>query len=278
MVQCYTRIIPLGLLLTWLTLLGLPAPSLAQPLLAGQSIRVCNDGAEWPPFAYFKKDMNGEKSKESAGYSVDYLNTMVTPKHLNFTMDLIPWARCQKWVTQGKRYHMLMDASINPERAANYRITQPYYQIHGLIFYSQKRFPNHPEIHTPKDLLAFKVCGQHGYNYTPFGIENSHVDMATKTFAQLRRRLQAGRCDILLGFYEILRGLGQLDPKQLEQANLAWKRPHWVKPTGFHMMVSRNLPYSEELYGVLEQAITQMKRTGQQQELLDRYLQSPTLP
>lgn len=62
--------------------------SLAQAELP-KSLKICDDGEEWPPYVYYKR-INNEKSKEVVGYSVDYLKRVLEPKGISFTIDLIP--------------------------------------------------------------------------------------------------------------------------------------------------------------------------------------------
>jgi len=37
--------------------------------LKGKTISICDDGAEWPPYTYYKR-VDGKKSKEIIGFSV----------------------------------------------------------------------------------------------------------------------------------------------------------------------------------------------------------------
>ncbi len=41
--------------------------------LTGQTICICEDSAEWPPYHYLKREY-GKKTKEAAGYGIDVFN------------------------------------------------------------------------------------------------------------------------------------------------------------------------------------------------------------
>ncbi|ODN41980.1 hypothetical protein [Piscirickettsia litoralis] len=63
-------------------LVGMIAAGLSSSLYAAENIAICEDGAEWPPFHYIKRDAGKKVPGASEGYSVDVINK-------NFSRDSI---------------------------------------------------------------------------------------------------------------------------------------------------------------------------------------------
>ena len=94
------------------------------------SIKICDDGDEWPPFSYYQRD-DGTKTKQVVGYSVDYIQSILDKQKVAFSLELLPWKRCLADVKEGARA-MLLSASRTPEREKDYLISKPYYAMTGI--------------------------------------------------------------------------------------------------------------------------------------------------
>jgi len=55
--------------------------------LRGKTINICDDGAEWPPYTYYKR-VNGEATKELVGYSVDVIREIFSKHGIEFTLKI----------------------------------------------------------------------------------------------------------------------------------------------------------------------------------------------
>ena len=95
-------------------------PSSAQTNhLEGVSINVCGDGAEWPPFIYWKRDKNGEKTDQIEGYTVDLLTRVLNESNIKTKFFLPPWKRCLQKSVDNSQYTIALDASYSKEEKNN---------------------------------------------------------------------------------------------------------------------------------------------------------------
>lgn len=110
----------------------------AQPVtLRGKTISICDDGAEWPPYTYYKR-VNEKKTRELVGYSVDVIREILDKHGIKFKLKLLPWKRCKQEMDKGEKYQMFLSGGLNPGRVKAYYITQPYYFTTIYCFWSKK--------------------------------------------------------------------------------------------------------------------------------------------
>ncbi len=141
----------------WLFFTAIP---LQAKNLEGEIVNICDDAAEWPPYIFYKRDTTGEKTKELIGISVDLLREIFDKQGIRFTVELRPWARCQKEVELGEDFQLALNASYNQERAEKYYLSLPYYSTSSYYFYSKKHNPNGLDIKNMADLKKYSVCGK----------------------------------------------------------------------------------------------------------------------
>lgn len=233
-----------------------------------RTLLFCGDKAGWPPYTF-------EKDGLVQGYDLDVLKQALAPYNLHFKVYMLPWKRCLEMVKQGQM-DVALSASGNEERVQTYRMTAPYYQMTPSYIYLNARFPD--GIHTPPEKLAqsYKVCGLRGYSYHSFGLSTEDVESTSQNFKQLFSKTRAGRCDLLLGRYEVLIGFALTGNILLTDL---WKTTPvpGVDPDDFRMLVSRAVPQSVELHRILNTRIMAMKTSGELDRLLKPYL-SATIP
>ena len=230
-------------------------------------IAVCDDGAEWPPYTYFQR-VNGAKTNVLIGFSVEYLQRVLARKGLRFTLELIPWQRCMAAVDEGQ-YAMLLNASLNDERARRFLITQPYYALTLVYFYDA----DHPKpvVNGAADLRALAACGVSGYNYAPFALEPDMIDTAAKDLPQAFLKLKRGHCAVVPDRLEVALGYQTLGLIDLQSAGIRYAPVPGLPRSPFFMMVSRNTPYAAELLAVLNEGIAAIEASHGAYDLAAKY-------
>jgi polar amino acid transport system substrate-binding protein len=235
-------------------------------------IRICSDGDyndEFPPFAFYKR-VNERATGETTGYSVEFIRKILSDRQIEFKVDLIPWTRCQAEVEEGS-YALLLDAASSPEREKKYFVSKPYYTLQDVYFYPRTRPPG--KVETASDLRRLRVCGQSGYTYVNWGLQDAEVDRGARTFEQALQKMKLGRCDVVLTRLEtaVTYRFTQ-SPDPIAAGEFVWRKMPGMTPLPFHMMVSRKLPYSEDLISILNDGIDRMFRTGKAKKLGLEYL------
>jgi polar amino acid transport system substrate-binding protein len=230
---------------------------------AGASLRICDDGAEWPPYVYAER-VNQRKTDRLRGYSVEVIREIARRAQWQFTLDLLPWSRCLALVKAG-RYHMVLNASPNPERQRDYLLTRPYYATHHAYFYSRLHYANGLVLNRPEDAKRYKVCGMQGYNYRDYGFAEGELDQGSLRFPEMIAKLHAGRCDLFFEKREIMQGFGLVDGEMaalLNDGRLGRGDLNSLPPTRFSMLVSRAVPGATTLRTQLDRMLTALEQEG----------------
>ncbi|MBB5203525.1 polar amino acid transport system substrate-binding protein [Inhella inkyongensis] len=211
----------------------------ADPL---QVLKVCDDGAEWPPYTYYQRDAEGRPTRAVVGYSVEVLNRILEPLGYAAQVDLLPWARCQLEVERGVMYVMALNASPSPEREQRFLLSRAYYSTTHAFFYSKRQRPQGLKVERLADLANYRVCGIHGYNYSAYGIPPAQMDAGASEPQRVIVKLHAGRCDLWLEKYEIVAGTRVTGSDLLADPDLGWGRVPELPGGPFHMLISRQHP------------------------------------
>ena len=240
--------------------------------LMGSTIRICDDGAEWPPYSYYKR-LDGRSTKDVVGFSVDVIASIFKKANLSFSIELLPWARCQAEVANGLKYQMTLAASYNEERAKTYHLSRAYYRTTNYYFYSRTAHPTGLKIDSVADLKKYKVCGLFGYNYETYGLPPGSVDQGTKNFSALTlKMLHADRCDLFLEKYEVMAGFAATGQDFLSDKNLGRAPVPGMAPTKFYMMISRQSEHASELLKLINDGLAEMESSGLLEEMRKKYI------
>lgn len=239
----------------------------AAPLAPEQLIRVCGQVAEWPPYLYFKRDLQGQ-TDDVTGYSAELLQSSLARKGLRLTFDMLPWKRCTESVRLGM-HDMMTDIANNAERAQTYLVSKPYYAQHLVYFYDTAR--PRPAVATSADLKKLRLCAVNGYTYAAFGLNVADIDMGAQDLMQSLLKLKNNRCDAVPERLEIALGYQTLGKVDFKVLGIAYGALPDLSPSPFHMMVSRNVPYAAELLQVLDEGIELAIRSGEAKRLAARY-------
>ena len=248
----------------YLILLALETSNLVANPFDGQVLQVCGDGAGRPPYTF---EVNGGVR----GYDVDVLEAILTPLGVKFEVTMPPWKRCLRETETGNSYHVALSASYSGERDRSYMMTRDYYALHGYYFYSNTNHPNGLDIKLSRDLETFTVCGIRGYNYERFGLDATVVDRGAGDLKALIQKTKFGHCDVFLARYEILYGFSLIGQPYLD-GTIGYKAVPKIEGENFYMLISREYLQSKELKAILDEGITRLKKNGELDKILQRYL------
>ena len=229
-----------------------------------KQVLFCGDKAGWPPYTY-------EDGNTLKGYDLDVLAEIFNSSGLNYDVIMLPWRRCLEMVKQGL-IDVALSASGTQERAIIYRMTQPYYYVTPSYIHLKSRFPQGVRTPPTEVTRQYKVCGLRGYSYHSFGLPPEDVETTSRTFAQLFNKTAAGRCDILLGRYEILVGFS-LTGQPLITDKWQHSPVPGIEVDDFRMLVSRAIDDSVELHQMLNRRIAEMRDSDELDRLLQPYLE-----
>jgi len=250
---------------------SLPMLSFARTAeLSGKTVIFCVEDGEWPPFNFIKRQ-DGQKTQESIGYDIDVVTAILSEHKIKAKFVIQPWRRCLKKTKNGL-FQVALSASSSAQRERDYLLSAAYYSLTPSYFYLKKKFPNGLAIKSAVDLKKHgEICGRHGYNYANFGLKNTDVRMGAKTYKNLVEMTLKGRCDIFLARYETFSGVSLIGENLLADPRFERAPISNVKPENFHMLISRNYKYAEQLQLILDSGILRLKRAGQLQAILKKY-------
>lgn len=250
-----------AMLLAW----QLPAHADAPAL----SIGICDDGNEWPPYSYHER-RDGIITGTLSGYSVDVIGEILKRHSIAYSIDLIPWTRCQAVALIGDRYGMVLNMSSSRWRARHFYLSRPYYTATTHYYYSRRLHPDGLPIRSVRDLAKYRVCGVQGYNYEGLGLDVQHIDRGTRDFAALVSKVQLGRCTLFLEKVEIMRGFAAIGKDYLEGKELGHAVLPGVKPVPFHFGVSKRHPQALHIRAIIDGDLRKMEANGRLEELLKK--------
>ncbi|MBH9553032.1 substrate-binding periplasmic protein [Inhella gelatinilytica] len=260
-----------GVLAAWL---GTSAGVWADPPGAETaSVGVCFDEADHTPYLYRDSEQQWRGAAldltrlalERAGYTVRWLP--------------MPWVRCVREVESfGSRgqAEVLLYASLNAEREAQFLSTRPLHRVQGGLWYSRRYWPRPPALSNMKGLFSSRLCGMHGHNYAwlaEFGI--TRVDSGARDLRAAVEKLERGRCDFVLSALEPVRGAGQLGFVSLPD-ELAFIPYPGRGPVNQHVLITRQSGRSAELHQRLNQALAELQQNGVAEQTYRVYLPDGT--
>lgn len=242
------------------------------PLLAWAElpklIKVCDDGEEWPPYAYYER-VEGKKSQNIVGYSVDLLKEIVAAKDIQISVELIPWSKCLNDLHEGK-YDMTLNAGFNSERNHSYLMSRAFYTVTPVYFFDNSKKP--PLLESVTDLKKYKLCGVKGYNYRAgFMLDKNSIDLTSTSIMQAFQGIKSGKCDLVPERLEPVVGYKIIKIYDYEADGISYRVIPRMEPVTFHMMVSKKISYSKELFEMINQGIKDLEHSEKNNALLKKY-------
>lgn len=242
-----------------------------------RTLAVCDDVNEWPPFTFLAPvpqaaSAAGEGGSQNImGFSVEVLRRILAPRGIALRIQLLPWVRCLREVEAGTTFQMTLNASTTPERQRRFWMSEPYHATTPGYVYSRRRFPNGPPVRSAQDLLTFRLCGVHGYNYSVYGLRDDQIDRGAFSFSQVVSKLQMDRCDLGVGELEAIRGTRLTAKPLVDNPEIGFGQIAGLAQVDFHMLVSRQHPQGEALVQFINKGLRDMRVRGELQALHKRY-------
>jgi len=244
-----------------------------------QTIHICDDENEWPPFTYYQR-IDGKKDKSHlTGAMTEFLDAIFKKIGKKHTLTLMPWKRCTSLVyyykKAPKKYEMFINGTYNKERAKKYYISKPVYYTYQAVFYSKKKYPN-GIIHNGKwDINKYKICDVNGYNidayYTKLGLNrNKKIDQEASSFEHVLKKISVGRCDIVVASSANIYGAEKIGKYKIPK-DIASQRIPKLKPTAFYIFISKDYPHAKELLKEINLAIDELKKDGTYKKIFTKY-------
>jgi polar amino acid transport system substrate-binding protein len=261
-----------------LGLLGGMDAAQAQPLTV-RTVAVCDDVNEWPPFTVLDRGPKASgpavSSAPVTGFSVDVLRSILTPRGIGLTIELLPWVRCLREVESGTRFQMALNASASPDRTQRFFLSDEVHATTPGYFYSRQRFPDAPPVRTMQDLARLRVCGVHGYNYAAYGLSDAQVDRGALNLDRVIAKLKVDRCDIGLGELEVVQAAKGGTSAPASGPEIAVARIPGMPKVAYHMIISRQHPQGAALLQVINAGLKTLRDSGRLAQLHRQYTHEP---
>lgn len=246
--------------------------------LGNKKVKICDDAATWPPYAYHPIQNGAEDKSKAIGATVDLLKEVFKNLKLEMQYDLIPWKRCLgsvKFYTHEHEYEMFANGSLNEDRQANYYVSVPIYNTNQGLFYSKNVFQKKPNITTFGKANNFRVCGILGYNYEIFNdLDKDNIDLGATSINSIISKLNTGRCDFYPSSIQPVLGaetVGKIDLKNIEHLTTTDGK---IIP--FYVFVSKKSPRGKELIEAINKEILKLQESGQAEQIFKKYLPAGT--
>ena len=249
--------------------------SLATVPACAETVLACADQAEMPPFVYAER-INGNKTANVTGVSVDLLRLIGAPLGWHVKVELLPWARCLALVAD-HRVQLALDTDRADALASGLLLSQPYFTMHTVYFYSRRARPQGLTLERLDDVGRYHVCGLGGYRFEAYGIATSNVDRGiTAGYEQLIAKLHLGRCDLFIDSRETMAGQYLINPRlrtMLVDGTLVSQPLPGSPKRELYIAVAAGDPASARLLERLNTGLEQLDKNRTLDKLLQHYLQ-----
>lgn len=244
-----------------------------------ETVNICDDGAEFPPYAYYEKQSNQlaiVKPPKVIGATKELLTEIFSLIDLEYNLELLPWKRCLLEVEHfgiNQRYEMFSNGSYSKERSNKYLVSVPIYKTHEGLWYSKKRSSLKVPIKKAAELNNYKLCGVLGYNYDwleGMGITKA-INTGAKDVKSALLMISKGRCDFYIGGLENTYGGATVGLYPLPEDIVGIPFPEARTPS-FHLYISKSSPRANELHTNINQAILLLQKQGIAQKIYRKYL------
>jgi polar amino acid transport system substrate-binding protein len=227
-------------------------------------IIVCAEDAGWPPFSI---PFEGT-AKNFQGLNVDILQAILTKHSIDFKVVVRPWKRCL-FDGMKKDVNIVLDAAKNPQREKHYLFTDSVYSLTPIIFFHKKYSSKFSVPIIAKSLKSLDlICGQKGYTFNNFGLNNEDVTKISKGIYEILELVRKDRCSVGLTRKEVL--LNELNDykysKEIKIQNIIGAD---VEP--FYWLINKKFSYSSELRDLINSELSLLKSSGESKNMLKKY-------
>jgi polar amino acid transport system substrate-binding protein len=243
-------------------------------MAAAHPVQICDDIGEWPPYSFFPRATGKMEKLVLTGAMIELVDRIFALIKMKYHIAAIPWKRCLYEVAtfdQRQTYEVAIEGTLSEERLAAFYITSPVYTTTGAYWYSKRKFPQGPVIHSPADLKDYQLCGILGYNYTGYQIPTELVTSWPKTYQAAFSMLSLGRCDLFLSNIPTVVGKTQLGELTIPD-DVDGKRVPGLPSGTFHIFIAKSSPRAHMLLTEINQAILILDYRGITEEIFRKYL------
>jgi len=232
---------------------------------AGAMLRVCLE-PEPPPWSYWARDAQGNKTKELTGFSVELMRKVFERAGLKIKFEgSLPWARCIRSVSWGE-IDFAMEMYYTDERARTFAFSHSYNTLTPQIYFL-KSLP--VTANKPADLKRYRGCGVRDVSYQHYGVNSKDLDLSVDVETAVYK-LKGGKCDYFLEELEELEGYRLMGKDFASDPALASAPAPWAQPPTSHLVARRNSP-AAALMPRIDLAIDQMISSGEAARLWARF-------
>ena len=219
-----------------------------------QQLRVCGDIGEFPPFTFYER--NGlAMTKTVTGLNVDFLDQILAASGRKAVYTLLPWKRCLAQASEGL-FDIVLDVINTPDRQKYFAFPDPLYSMTGIYVY---RTESHITGLKISDFKNTKFCVPLGWNIGYAHIPPEAITGQPATAAQAIEMLKMKRCDVAMYQIEVARGDQLIGKKTfLNDPSISFGKMDEFPSTEMNMVVSRAVPYKEELVSLISTGIKDM--------------------
>ena len=238
-----------------------------------KNIKICGDDALWPPFLYTAPD-GGRNTRQLKGFALDVIDEIFKRNDIRFTITLLPWSRCQKYVREGE-YHLYLNGSWNPTRAREFRLSTGYYQMNYRYYYAKVHHPDGLKIpsltYIAENLSQCSIRGSanSAFKQLPEGVIKNVADNWDTLHKLLLTRPQM--CDFAAVPDAVAIGYTLMGRPYFSDGSMAWGLYPEVEPRTYHMAVSRQYRHGVRLHALIEKSLPELVKDGTYTKLLKRY-------
>jgi polar amino acid transport system substrate-binding protein len=241
---------------------------------SAQPVTICDDSREWPPYSYFPRVDGKADTSKLTGAMIDLIDEIFHLMHMDYSITAIPWKRCLHEVAnfaQSKQYEVAIEGTLNEERLQHYYATTYVYTTTGGYWYSKKKYPQGPAIHSPEDLKKYTLCGILGHNYTGYGVSPELISSSPQNYQAALTMVSLGRCDMFLSNIPTVLGKATLGELTIPDDIVGKKVPGLPSGT-FHIFIAKSSPRAQELLTNINQAIHVLNLRGLTDRIFNAYL------
>ena len=193
---------------------------------------------------------------------------------ISIQVEFMPFARAYRDSLQAN-YIGLIAAWYDDERAQHFYYSQPLY-ANQIVFFKRRDHAVHYQDYSDLVQQKLRLALVKGYLQPP-GLLESQPNMVSVTFdEQAFQMLARGRVDLVPA--DKLNGLYLLQHKLPQYAEkLDWLTPA-LELRPMYLLLSKNDPRSEQLMQHFNNGLTELRRSGQYQQILNTLLPDNNLP
>lgn len=241
------------------------------------SIKLCTGSDNHAPYIWLTEE-------QPEGAVVDLLEEIFQRLDMEYSIDLLPWKRCQTEVEEFgelQRYEVFFNGIYTRKRATKFLSTEATHHTRWGLFYSANQYPNGLDLSEPNSLAEKYVpCVERGAPlWHQFGINLWNVVYATR-MANALEMMNLGRCDFSISSYETERGNKMLTAAGLPEGIAAANLEAVALPYRAHhaLWISRSSSRGNDLQRKFNQTLKEIKTDGTYDKIFQPYWERMDMP